>query len=224
MERIFPYKSSNTSVFNHIRYCNYVKNIKKYECKNYYLKENIIFHKGLKVIKYEDSFSIIDEIHGVVRTMIRTYLSSCVKCKELQHIDRRCPIQPIVSNYPREGIVLYLINMSSYNKTNNRDPEFNYILTIVDHYSNYTQLYCLSRKSAEETVSNIEKYLITFGPITMLQSDNGTEFINDLLEEKAQQYNIMQCHSRPYNPSCNGKVERYNQFVKKILDGYLVEN
>lgn len=224
MERIFPYKSSNTSVFNHIRYCNYVKNIKKYECKNYYLKENIIFHKGLKVIKYEDSFSIIDEIHGVVRTMITTYLSSCVKCKELQHIDRRCPIQPIVSNYPREGIVLYLINMSSYNKTNNRDPEFNYILTIVDHYSNYTQLYCLSRKSAEETVSNIEKYVITFGTITMLQSDNGTELINDLLEEKAQQYNIMQCHSRPYNPSCNGKVERYNQFVKKILDGYLVEN
>lgn len=40
--------------------------------------------------------------HGITRKMIRIFIEDCDKCKEKKKIVREEPVNPIISNYPRE--------------------------------------------------------------------------------------------------------------------------
>ena len=63
------------------------------------------------------------------------------------------------------------------------DGSYNYIGHVVDHFSKYHVLFPLEQKSASETVLNlIRKVFSYFGLPAILHSDNGKEFVNDLIK------------------------------------------
>ena len=93
-----------------------------------------------------------------------------------------------------------------------------YIVTIVDHYSGWPEAFACKDKSAE-TVAKIllEEFIPRFAcPITMI-SDNGTEYVNAIIDSLSKELNIHRITCSPYHPQSNGKTERFHRVLKAIL-------
>jgi len=62
------------------------------------------------------------------------------------------------------------------------DGEYKFIGHIVDHFSKFHILFPMKTKSAMETARNcIERFFSVFGLPNIIQSDNGSEFVNDVI-------------------------------------------
>ena len=55
-----------------------------------------------------------------------------------------------------------------------------------------------------------------------LQSDNGTEFVNRIIQQLTEHYKIKHKFSAPYHPQTNGIVERFNRTLCTILQKYTI--
>ena len=63
------------------------------------------------------------------------------------------------------------------------DPPFNYICHVVDHFTKFQYLFPLISKCADEVSRGlVEKAFILFGLPTILHSDNGKDFVNDVIK------------------------------------------
>lgn len=239
-------KRKYSRTFDQIKYDDITNNISRYAKKTkYYIENDMLYFDGKKVIKLDESFDLINELHlsnghdksrplfdqieqqyyGITRTMVETYVKNCSSCKKLEKVIRKQPVQPIVSNYPRERVLIDLIDMKSFNKkfTDRIDEDqlYHFILTVIDHYSNFTFIYPQKTKEQGETARNIANYIRIFGSPKIIQSDNGSEFVNKVVRELLEHYKIKEIHSAAYHPQTNGKVERYNRFIKACLRGFM---
>ena len=95
--------------------------------------------------------------------------------------------------------------------------DYNYVLDIIDHFSKWYYGYLLKTKTAEEVLKNIEIFMENFGKCKILQTDNGTEFKNTLLERYCLENNIKLIHSSPYHPQTNGVCEVVHKEIRKYI-------
>lgn len=58
---------------------------------------------------------------------------------------------------------------------------YKWILQVKDHFSKYCWVKPLENKEASEVYQAMREIFLTFGPPHILQSDNGTEFVNKLI-------------------------------------------
>ena len=61
------------------------------------------------------------------------------------------------------------------------------------------------------------------GPPMILQSDNGSEFVNELMKILAESYGIQLVHGRARHPQSQGSVERSNADISKIVYAWMKE-
>ena len=59
--------------------------------------------------------------------------------------------------------------------------DYKWILQLKDHFTKYCWTKPLEHKEAKEVYESIREIFLTFGPPHILQSDNGTEFVNHLI-------------------------------------------
>ena len=63
------------------------------------------------------------------------------------------------------------------------DKNYKYILTYVNHFTNFCILSPLTSKRAEEVANALLPIFLTFGAPVILQSDNGRAFVNSVIIE-----------------------------------------
>ena len=56
-----------------------------------------------------------------------------------------------------------------------------------------------------------EEIICRFGTPRVLQSDRGTHFVNEVIQELTDKFWIWHSLSSPYHPQSNGLVERFNK-------------
>ena len=56
------------------------------------------------------------------------------------------------------------------------------------------------------------------GKPEVLQSDNGREFVNKILQEYLDKQNVKFVHGRPYHPQSQGFIERINRTIQQSLN------
>lgn len=93
-------------------------------------------------LKSDPLFDKIKEmnLYGITREIVEIYVKLCNGFKETKKITLQKPVKPIISHYPKDRVVIDLIEMTPFNPHKKRG-DYNYILTVIDHYSNYTMLY-----------------------------------------------------------------------------------
>ena len=100
-----------------------------------------------------------------------------------------------------------------------------YVLVLIDIFSRYIFLRSLPNKSALTVACQLFSIFCEYGHPEILQSDNGTEFVNSTMEELSSLYNW--CHRRvvPYHPQGNGIAEAAVKativLLRKELDGMI---
>jgi hypothetical protein len=100
------------------------------------------------------------------------------------------------------------------------------LLVIIDVFTGFCQLRSCSSSSAEEIAKELWDVFCTFGFPKILQSDNGHEFVNDLLRALVKLSGIEHRFISPYNPRADGKVERaigtLSSVIKKMVHGSIM--
>lgn len=148
-----------------------------------------------------------------IRKDIQAFINTCIDCqrfdlkKEGYH-----PMKSIEASEPWDHIQIDLIGPLP-TSTNG----YSYILTIVDVFTGYSIIRSQKTKSEEETALSLWQVICDFGIPKIIQSDNGTEFVNKVVQQLTLLYGIDHRLITPYNPRANGQVERKNKEVSRLL-------
>ena len=99
-----------------------------------------------------------------------------------------------------------------------------FIAVITDHLTRYTYAEPLVDKSAMSVASAFYRFVCSFGIPKEVITDQGTEFLNNVLDEIMRFYNIDKSFVKSYRPSANGLVESKNRVIMTILKVIVSEN
>ncbi len=122
------------------------------------------------------------------------------------------PLHSIKANEPWDHVQIDLIGPLP--ESNNK---YTQILTLVDMMSEYTVLKTLLTKKMEKMAEVLWSIFMNFGVSKIIQSDNGPEFVNKLVQQLMELYGIDRKMIIIYNPQIAGLVERKNKEVRWLL-------
>ena len=190
----------------------------------------------LKVVHAENVVAILDHIHGhelkhsgyrkvleysqrsyygITRPIVQKYCVCCPVCQLSAPQIARPPLKPIIQKDFLERVQIDLIDMR-----HNPDGEYRYIAHFMDHFSKFHVLFPLKTKSAVEVATLLEERVLAyFGPPNIFHSDNGREFVNQIMRSLLESWgaDITLVHGRPRHSQSQGLVERGNRTVEKKI-------
>ena len=81
--------------------------------------------------------------------------------------------------------------------------------------------YCYAQKSKSETSDNLEKWLKSVEqPVNFIQTDSGSEFVNKKVNKLFADANIEFHNVDPADHTGQGKIERFNQSLRRLITIY----
>ena len=158
-----------------------------------------------------------------MRSDIVRALQSCETCLtyNVQRVGYH-PLQQLSASLPFDVVHLDLFGPLPVSSQGNR-----YVLLAVDSLSRFVVLRPLKDKSALSTAQGLYSIFVDFGFPKTLISDNGAEFVNQVIKAMVSFFRVKHKTITAYNPRSNGAAERYVQEAKrvlsKILEGELVD-
>lgn len=154
-----------------------------------------------------------------IRKQIASELSNCDACNRYVVVKQGFhPAQFITANGPCDHIQ---IDTSVHLP---ESPEgFTALLVCICVFTGFVMLYPLKDTTAENVAYHLWKTFCIIGFPKIIQSDNGPEFVNEVIRAFAKLTGIEHRLISPYNPRADGKVERSIQtimlIIKKLLHG-----
>jgi transposase InsO family protein len=93
-----------------------------------------------------------------------------------------------------------------------------YIITAIEYLTRWVEEGEVKDCSETTSVHFIFVDIITrFGCPKILMSDQGTHFINNIVEALTEEFEVHHQKSTPYHPQENGTVEEFNKIVETTL-------
>ncbi|XP_057320671.1 KRAB-A domain-containing protein 2-like [Microplitis mediator] len=114
----------------------------------------------------------------IPRPPIEIFLSGCKSCNEKRNLPKKLVVKPILSSDFCERGQIDLIDFQSL-----QDGDYKWILNYQDHSTKFVILRPLTSKRAQEIASELLSIFLLFGAPKILQSDNGREFVNSVIED-----------------------------------------
>ena len=84
---------------------------------------------------------------------------------------------------------------------------FQYILTMVDHFTKWVETRPLKTKATNEVSKGIFSIYCSKSAPVQIISDNGGDFRSKLMEYLQKEYNCHLIFTAPYSPQTNGLTE-----------------
>ena len=149
-----------------------------------------------------------------MRKDIELYVNKKCKCiiDKKPHYKKQAQFHHIKSTSPMDLIAIDLLHLET------ASGGYEYILTIVDHFSRFVQTFALRNKEAK-TVAKVLffDFMERFGTPVRLMHDQGKEFENKLFKELEKLKGISHCRTTPYHPQGNGQCEKMNSTILSML-------
>lgn len=170
---------------------------------------------GLTHVSTGGMYTMIDKHYSTIglHKYLQSFCKQCVIC--LKHNPQGNIKQPPGSfpkpEYPFQHLCMDFIEL---NPCENK----RYCLVLIDPFSKWTEAVPVKHNDAE-TVAKIllERIIPTFGIPQRLYSDNGTHFVNQIIDRLARQFDIELKNHCAYHPQSAGLVERTNGTIKQKL-------
>jgi len=131
---------------------------------------------------------------NVTGQVIDLYLALCEQCQ----LKKKTPkwglvVRPILSRYMNSWCQVDLTDMQS-----EPDGYYRFIMNYQDHLTKFTILRPLKSKTDEEVAYQLMGIFCMFGAPFILQSDNGHEFANKIIQNLADMWSGMKLvHGKP---------------------------
>lgn len=171
------------------------------------------FHKMLNAVRMK--------YVNISRPAILLFLKLCVTCvRKRAHPRRGLVVKPIISKEANARAQVDLIDLQSCN-----DKDFKFILNYQDHLTKFSVLRALRSKRAAEVAYHLIDIFTLFGAPSILQSDNGREFVNCIIDELLIMWpDLKIVHGKPRHSQSQGSVERSNQDVGQMIRAWMHDN
>lgn len=158
------------------------------------------------------------EFYGITRTLSRLFVTLCRHCQQKQPRQHKAKLVPILAKHVFERIVIDLIDYS-------RKPSngYKWILHACDHFSKFHWAFAMLNKESATVAHHLEMLFQQTGPVKIIQSDNGTEFLGEVGWLLSSWGMAGVVNGSPYHPQTQGIVERYNRALKGSLDSWMVQ-
>lgn len=168
--------------------------------------------------------SIKKEYYGITRDIITEFIERCQTCRDTKAVPnkRYRPLIPIISKRTFQHIVIDLIDFS--HSPAGDDNEYKYIIHAIDHFSSFRYAEAITEKTAKNVFSFLRRLFSIISYPQILQSDNGSEFRNSLVENYLSEYNVEYRHGKPYTPQTQGKIERANRTLKEMMNKFIKDS
>ncbi|XP_039305556.1 KRAB-A domain-containing protein 2-like [Solenopsis invicta] len=116
---------------------------------------------------------------NITREVIHIYLELCLICKKKKtHLKKGVVVKPLIFKEINHRAQVDLIDMQT-----SKDGEYKFILNYQEHLTKFVCLRPLKTKTAVEVAYNLVDIFCIIGCPSVLQSDNGREFCNSVIEE-----------------------------------------
>ena len=104
-----------------------------------------------------------------------------------------------------------------------KKTDYKYIIDCIDHFSKFYWGYLIRDKTANTTLNKIKNFIGINKKPVIVQTDNGLEFKNKLVENYFKNEGIKHIFSRAHHPQTNGCLERYHRELHKFMKNFLNE-
>ena len=177
-----------------------------------YYHESYTVHGGIsRVIQLISPLFIWPDMYAD----IRAFVNACKICSSSKN---KTPQQGVttaieVPTKPFEWIQVDLVVLASpKNKS-----KCKYLLTAICTLTNYFFIQPLERKTGPDVIKALGRLFCCGGIPKIIQSDNGTEFKNSVVQQHVRWLAIEWRFSTPYKPSTQGRVERRHAELSKLM-------
>ena len=152
---------------------------------------------------------------------ITEYVRKCDLCMRFKTHKHQ---YPPVRQWPIAQEKLYRIHMDLVGPLPKSVDGKRYIAVISDQLTRYVFTEAVADKSAMAVAVALQKFISLFSCPQELVTDQGTEFLNQTLEEAAKFYKVNKVHIKSHQPSANGLVESKNRVLVNMLKIIVSEN
>ncbi|CAL2259750.1 unnamed protein product [Prunus armeniaca] len=132
---------------------------------------------------------------------------------------------PFNSNKETASTPFHIIHSDVWSSSTISVSGFKYYVLFTDEFSRYTWIYHMRRKN--EVLTHFQTLVamiqnIFHQTIQFLQSDNGTEYVNNAFSHYCKSLGIQQRFSCPYTPQQNGLAERKHRHISTMTRSLLL--
>lgn len=143
----------------------------------------------------------------------KRHVQQCSPCLKFNITARGFhPLQSITAALPFDHLAIDLIGPMPPHPAG-----LSYVLVIVDVCSRFVWLRALPDKTSHSIASTLFLIFSDFGFPKIIQSDNGTEFVNAVVKELLLRCNVAFRNVSPYHPRANGLAERHVRTTLQVL-------
>ena len=150
---------------------------------------------------------------------VRRRIQQCLECqlKKLVRLKTKQPM--IITDTP--GIALEKIAMDIVGPLKPTKNGNEYILTIQDQLSKFCLAVPLSN-TLSTTIADafIKKFICVFGAPKVILTDQGQNFLSNLMTRVAKRFRIKKLKTTAFHPQSNGSLERSHHTLSEFLKQY----
>ncbi len=143
----------------------------------------------------------------------KEHVKTCRECQFQGSAKKNNELHPIPVGGPWDRIGIDIVGPLPVTERGNR-----YIVTCIDYMTKWAEAKPLPDKSARQVAWFLyEEIICRYGCPQIIQSDNGLEFVNEVVKELLKQFQIWHQTVSPYRPQANGMIERFNRTLGEAL-------
>ena len=145
-----------------------------------------------------------------MRSHIREFISHCPMCQKMRVIKPQVHIRPFTLSTRRPMDEIHIDTIGPLPA----DSEgYQYIMVVLDSCSRLVGLYPTKTVEMKDAVAVLLKHIARFGTPSRIQSDKGSQFVNQMITELSAITGIDHTYTTAYSKEENGMVERSNREV-----------
>ena len=145
---------------------------------------------------------------------VTDYVQTCKICQKRSRQKGEAPLNPIT----KHPIPFHQVGIDVIGPLPRTLTGYRYIVVAIDHFTKWPEARALAEADAQSITRFIyEDIICRHGVPAILSSDQGTEFVNEMITALTNVYKISHIKTTAYHPQGNGQVERTNQTLKNIL-------
>ncbi len=147
-----------------------------------------------------------------VRYNIKHILSTCKPCQRYTIIHHSyAPARSITALRPSDHYQIDLMEMPV------SLDGYKFALVLVDLFTGFVMVEPLRSKHSSVVARELMRMFCIIGFPKRLQSDNGKEFVNSIINSLCNLTGVSRAYIAAYNPRADGKVERAIGAIKSVL-------
>jgi transposase InsO family protein len=155
-----------------------------------------------------------------MRSMVRTLIRQCTHCQlaGLQRDTTKADLFHTSTTHP-----MARLNVDTIGPFKKDDKGNEYILVIIDTFTRWVELFPIQSTHGKDAAFCIYDHIARFGIPNQFLSDNGSQFMNDMVQTLIAMMGIESLTTIPYSKEENAIVERANKEVNRHLGALVME-